>query len=40
MRDNTRPLQDPQSIAPLNAVMLFCISRNDQPAIIFNREFL
>jgi hypothetical protein len=34
LRDNTRSLQDPESIAPLNAMMLFRISRKDQPAII------
>jgi hypothetical protein len=38
--DSTRALQDSESVAPLNAVMLFSVPRNNQPAIVLDGEFL
>jgi hypothetical protein len=38
--DSTRTLEYPQSIAPLNAVVLFCIPGKNKPAIVVKRETL
>ena len=38
--DSTRTLEYPQSIAPLNAVVLFCIPSKNKPAMMVKREFL
>jgi hypothetical protein len=38
--DDTPSLQYAESIAPLNAMVLFRVARNDQSAVVLNGEFL